>query len=372
MNYLKSFYLFLIYWLPLSKKKQVTIVYLMSFSSNDGEVIKRLAEKYSTDFLLFFTENNRLYAEKLAEKGVTILPYSQKQLLVHNGISYLKQAQVVVADNYFPELAILKPNKNRRIIQLWHAIGAVKTFGWEDSATLNRSTSDQRRFQKVYDAFTDIVVSSEAMGQVFVNSWKAAPEVLRYLGFPKADLLVKQSIATQHGSSILYAPTYRENSAAMMAVIESAIQAFSQLSEQSFLLKLHPAVSIDKLVLPNNVALTKESLEQLFPQTEILVTDYSASLFEFMVNRTNGKVIFFVPDLEIYKAMPGIQKEFLDYAPGPVTKTTEELTEVLNKNEFSSFEERAVQWEEQWNQYNDGKAGKRVLALVDAGLGRIK
>lgn len=344
----------------------------MSFSSNDGEVIERLAEKYSDDFLLFFTENNRLYAEKLAEKGVPICLYNKKKLLLHNGISYLKQARVIAADNYFPELAILKPNKERRIIQLWHAIGAIKTFGWEDPANLQRSTSDQRRFQKVYDSFTDIIVSSDAMGQVFVNSWQVQPMVLRCLGFPKADRLIQQSVASENRHRILYAPTYRADSVEMMAVIESAVQAFSQLSEKNVLLKLHPAVNIDKPALPKNVKLTQEPLEQLFPQTELLITDYSASLFEFMVSRKNGKVIFFVPDAEVYKNNPGIQTGFLEDAPGPVVRTTEELSKVLKKNEYHFYKEKAARWEEQWNQYNDGKAGERVLALVDAGLGRTK
>lgn len=47
---------------------------------------------------------------------------------------HLNTAKVVITDNYFVELAGLKERKNVTCIQIWHANGALKKFGWEDKA----------------------------------------------------------------------------------------------------------------------------------------------------------------------------------------------------------------------------------------------
>ena len=369
MNLIKPFYLLLLWIMPKSKKKTAKVIYLMSFPANDGQIIEKLAQRYANEFVLFFTEQAREYAEGLAIQGVNIRFYGEKQLLFNNAISYLKQAQVILVDNYYPELSVLPKEAGKKVIQLWHAIGAIKKFGWEDAANYERSQMDQRRFQKVYDTFTDIVVGSEAMGQVFQNSYHVSSEVIRHWGIPKTDLLKQQSMGAGSEKIILYAPTYRESATAMLQVIQAALEAFAAFPNRHFQLKLHPTFNNKELKLPENVTLTALPLDQLFGKTDLFITDYSASVFEFMMNRTNGKIIFFIPDVEQYKQRPGIHETFIETAPGPIAGSTQALLQVLTEETFSLYGDKYAQWNEQWNQYNDGKAGERVLALVEAGLG---
>lgn len=365
MTYLKSFYLWVLYWLPRPKKR-FSIVYIMSFSSNDGYLVRSLAETYQNDFVVLYTSRTKDYAEKLAREGIQILPYTPWQLLFRNRIGVLKNAQVILVDNYFSELALLKNGQS--VIQLWHAIGAIKKFGWEDPQTQLRGKADRQRFQRVYDQLTDIVVASDAMGKVFQRSYHVSPDVIRYLGVPKTDALLTQAAESKESKAthILYAPTYRETPAQMETVLKQAVAVFALFPEKQFLLKQHPAAMDQSLALPENVCLTTAPLDQLFPKAALLITDYSASVFEFLLYKESPRVLFFVPDRAQYEQQPGIQEGFWATAPGGIATTTEALQATLKEETYKNYTKQARTFHESWHTYNDGEAVKRVLALVEA------
>ncbi|MSE22670.1 CDP-glycerol glycerophosphotransferase family protein, partial [Lactobacillus parabuchneri] len=81
----------------------------------------------------------------------------------------------------------LVQSKRTKIVQIWHADGAIKKFGWEDPTTESRSRSDKRRFQQVYDHFDEYIVGSKAMGNVFVNSYHENFDRIKLLGYPRSD-----------------------------------------------------------------------------------------------------------------------------------------------------------------------------------------
>lgn len=66
---------------------------------------------------------------------------------------HLNTAKVVITDNYFVELAGLKERKNVTCIQIWHANGALKKFGWEDKAAQKEARAIKKDFKKCTDVF---------------------------------------------------------------------------------------------------------------------------------------------------------------------------------------------------------------------------
>nr|WP_280640922.1 CDP-glycerol glycerophosphotransferase family protein [Listeria monocytogenes] len=51
------------------------------------------------------------------------------------------------------ELAGLKERKNVTCIQIWHANGALKKFGWEDKAAQKRSARDKKTISRSVQMF---------------------------------------------------------------------------------------------------------------------------------------------------------------------------------------------------------------------------
>ncbi|EUJ37962.1 glycosyl/glycerophosphate transferase [Brochothrix thermosphacta DSM 20171 = FSL F6-1036] len=59
-------------------------------------------------------------------------------------IPTLVSARKLVIDNYFAVLGALPKNKKSETIQVWHANGAIKQFGYEDASNRIRPLADKK------------------------------------------------------------------------------------------------------------------------------------------------------------------------------------------------------------------------------------
>lgn len=355
---LKSGYLAALKAMPSSSRKH-QVAFLMSFNDNDGGLIEALYQEYQEDFLLFYTPRIETEIKKYRDQGIKTYLLTSSSFL-KGSFSRLKSCQVIIADNYFAELSLLK---GKRIIQIWHAIGAIKRFGWEDPKTADRSNSDKQRFQAVYDSFTDIVVGSQAMGDVFVSSYHVSPSVIRNVGAPRADQLIQknQNHAKALKKTTLYVPTYRDTINEITSVVSDAIQAFAQIPEREFLIKLHPEVA-DKLVLevPANVAFTQEHLVDLYDRSDSLISDYSSCVFDFNLRWPERPILLFCPDREVYDATTGLQSWFTKIPKEQLAERPQELTAAIQHIEQLTN----GPWLDAWQTYNTGHSVEELMELI--------
>lgn len=71
-------------------------------------------------------------------------------------------------DNYFGFLSAIQFKNEVRKLQIWHANGAIKTFGWKDYSVKHRSNRAKKRFSKVYNQF-DYILSGSKKCLQFIN-----------------------------------------------------------------------------------------------------------------------------------------------------------------------------------------------------------
>ncbi|MCX2456206.1 CDP-glycerol glycerophosphotransferase family protein [Lacticaseibacillus nasuensis] len=365
----KASYLHSLKVLPVNRRKQAQVVYYLTFNDNDAGLIRRLAHEYGDQFVVIATHKAAAQAKALQGRGVHVELLDRKRLLLDNVISYLKSAQVILVDDYLPELEVVaKPT----VIMLWHANGAIKRFGWGDPATSARPAADRRRFQAVYDKYTVVATGSPRMGELFAESFRLQPGVVRPLGFLRSDTLIQHPASPKPAIPVLYAPTYRDDPAAMRAVLQSAFGVFARLSEP-VLVKLHPAVTAAVLPpLPENVSVTTTNIEELLPKVETLVTDYSSTVFDYLLCRVIPRVLFYCPDLATYTETPGLQSDFQEQKIGPVCTEPTDLLKKLGSG-APLIDVGALQAvRASWNQYNDGRVADRLLALVATAIAKNK
>src|SRR5699024_11393081 len=74
---------------------------------------------------------------------------------------HLATSRIIFIDNYFGFIAGMPVTKKQIIIQLWHAAGAVKTFGFKDEQVKLRRQPARERFQFNYDQVDYTVVGSD-------------------------------------------------------------------------------------------------------------------------------------------------------------------------------------------------------------------
>ncbi|MBC1501964.1 CDP-glycerol glycerophosphotransferase family protein [Listeria weihenstephanensis] len=358
---------------------QQKVVMLISFPENPTAVLREMDKLHFTPETIVFYDP-RMNVDGMSRNFMRSLPKTKANLI--RLMFHLSTAKVVVTDNYFAELAGVKWRENMTCVQIWHANGALKKFGWEDKAAQKRSESDKKRFQAVYQTFSKVLVGSDEMGDIFKRSFLLDDARLLKLGVPRTDYyfdeatlaLNKQIGLEKYGINgkkvLLYAPTFRDEalSETKLALDIAAMkQALGE--EYKLLLKVHPSMVSDLEKIQDNfcVYADKETeIEALLPMTDVLITDYSSIPFEFSF--FEKPMIFFAYDLEEYDGNRGLADHYLETIPGPLCKTTAEVIEAVQNPAVDLEQIRA--FGAKWNKYSDGESSKRFVDFLQVELDR--
>ncbi|MBC6314078.1 CDP-glycerol glycerophosphotransferase family protein [Listeria grandensis] len=358
---------------------QQKVVMLISFPENPAAILREMEKSHFTPETIVFYDP-RLNVDGMARNFMRSLPKTNGNLI--KLMFHLSTAKVVVTDNYFAELAGVKWRENMECVQIWHADGALKKFGWEDKTAQERSESDKNRFQAVYKTFSKVLAGSDEMGEIFKRSFLLKDEQLLKLGVPRTDYYFdEQAIERnkaiglekykiQDKKVLLYAPTFRDEALSEAKLdLDMAAMKAALGNEYKLLLKLHPSMMTDLAKQADDfcVYVEKEAeLEAILPIVDVLITDYSSIPFEFAF--FEKPMIFFAYDLEAYDASRGLADGYLDTISGPLCKTTAEViaaveNQAINVDEIREFSAR-------WNKYSDGESSKRFVDFLQSEMAR--
>jgi CDP-glycerol glycerophosphotransferase (TagB/SpsB family) len=145
------------------------------------------------------------------------------------------------------------------------------------------------------------------------------------LGSPRTDMLVDGDALAEARERVLhrypalrerrvvtYAPTFRGRGRGKRPApgLDAARLRAALPASDVLVLKSHP--NLDARLVPTEgfdvVVAPAEDMNDVLAATDILVTDYSSSIFEYALLRR--PLVLLVPDLEDYARMPGL---YLDY-----------------------------------------------------------
>ncbi|MBW1605514.1 CDP-glycerol glycerophosphotransferase family protein [Lactobacillus sp. Sy-1] len=350
----------------------------MSFDNN-LRLIKRMASELPSgqSLIVLYEPDTEAGATDLEAFGITTYQFEEGLSFAFKLLPIIMSSRLVFCDNYYPFLGGLVHSSGLKIIQLWHANGAIKKFGWADPMTAKRSKSDQHRFQSVYNQFDEYVVASKTMGRVFENSYHVPFERMQMLGYPRSDRFFKADWQTHAQSRvyvvapelkdkrvILYAPTYRDGLA--FTPPADLLEAITVDPAAEVVVKLHPLLKNKEAELAaenlksgsNRIHFYNQlSTSDLLSVTNTLITDYSSVAFDYSLLPNAHSMLFFMFDLAEYQKNPGIQSDLLNWLPSKPILTSAELAAAIKQNAKTDF----TNFNQHWNTYNDGQATKRVI-----------
>ncbi|MGK7376276.1 CDP-glycerol glycerophosphotransferase family protein [Planococcus sp. 1R117A] len=290
---------------------------------------------------------------------------------------HLATSKYVFIDNYLGILSVIRFRKEVKCVQLWHAAGAVKKFGWCDPETSLRNNRAQSRFQKVYDQFHYIPVGSQQMANIFAESFHLDSNRFLYTGVPQTDfyfdaaarangmIKVKRTYPAIEGKNvILYAPTFRKDGLSKMELKLNIAEMLEKLGEEYVLLiRLHPSVQ-GSSQLPEDPKVISVSnyphINELLIASDILITDYSSIPVEFSLLRK--KMIFFTYDLETYNDTQGLWTEESSHFPGPIVKTTAQLIQHILASEVDYG--KIDRFSNHWNTFSTGQSTRQLVQAI--------
>lgn len=360
----------LLFW--VKPKQRVTL--LVSFPDNSREIIKEYIEhQYHFELRLILTR----HAVNLDKEFPAIPCFKLKEtspigLIV--AIYYLLSSKTVITDNYFVTTTVLTYKKNIECIQVWHANGALKRFGLQDTTINSRTKSDIERFKNVYKSFDKIVVGSEKMADIFSESFALKHDCFLRFGVPLTDQYFSQlkeksiyKTKFENKKIILYAPTFRDNNFGSVSLPFSEKELKIDLKGNYVLLvKLHPVMR-EMAKLPESdwiLDVSHENLSELIQASDLLISDYSSVPFEFAL--LNKPILFYTYDMEDYDKTRGLLKNYTEIIPGvPCSNSIMLLNQLKDTNKLQSEVER---FSSEWNQYSRGNASKQLLSYINEKL----
>lgn len=294
---------------------------------------------------------------------------------------YARCKCVFLTDNFDPVYAH-QPRKGTRVIQLWHACGAFKKWGFSTlDLAWGGSRRDMLRFP-MHNTYTDVFVSAKEVVPCYAEAFRCAERRVQALGTPRTDVYFDANFVNSQRAQllekfpkigdrkiILYAPTFRGNSPE--AAHNEIRLDYGKLrealgNEYALVLKLHPFVA-ERFSLSEEEtekygddfifdASKLVKIETALCAADILIADYSSLIFEYSL--LNKPMLFYAYDLEEYDRDRSFYFDYKSFVPGKLIFDNDEIIESIKSADFQT--EKIAPFKERFMGACDGESTKRI------------
>lgn len=279
---------------------------------------------------------------------------------------FAKARYVFICDNFLP-VSSCRKRPETTVVQLWHSGGLLKKAGYDT----DDSVPDMYK-GNVFKNYDLLTVSAPCCVKVFESSCRQPQGVVKALGISRSDIYFNEEFNRTCREEfyriypealgkriVLWAPTFRGNAAEPVLIGEDAIdRAFKEMPDCFLVKKLHPHFENKNF---NKISCMIPS-EKLFAVADLLITDYSSIVFDYLAYKK--PFVLFAPDLDEYEKEHGFYLSYETSYPTTFAKNEQELVDAV-KYELTS---RNVRELEECYAYHmkmcDGKATQRILREI--------
>lgn len=232
------------------------------------------------------------------------------------GTYLLRTSALFVVDNAYLPVHVAPHRPGITVVQVWHAVGALKRFGADTASGL---VEPERSF--LHRHYDYVICAGEASREPYAAAFRTPVERVLPLGVARTDFFFDEAglaaarervlasyPALRQGRVVLYAPTFRGRGRAKRpapgfdpSAVRAGLPAGYVLA-----LKSHPNLSPSLVSAAGFDVVIDPALEinEVFAATDVLVTDFSSSIFEWALLRR--PLVLLTDDLEAYERDPGL------------------------------------------------------------------
>lgn len=265
-------------------------------------------------------------------------------LRVARGTYHLQTARLFIVDNAYLPVHVAPHRAGTTVVQVWHAVGAMKRFGMDTAAP---PAEPERTFLHRY--YDWVIVSSEATRPHVAAALRTPLEQTLALGTPRTDFFFDEAAMAAARARVLaaypqldgrrvvlYAPTFRGRGRARTAAagFDAARARAALPADYVLVLKAHPNLDPAATETAGFDVVVDQQFEinDLLVATDILVTDYSSSIFEWALLRR--PLVLLVDDLDEYERDPGLYIDFRNEMIGTQVTTTDAAVAAIVEDRF--------------------------------------
>lgn len=331
------------------------------------------------------TGNIAYVNEVLQKKGAKVLfwlepgktkfmPFSKVFSLAYK----IARSRVVAVDDFTPVFNDIWAMRHCKQIQLWHACGAFKTFGFSRIGK-EGGPNQTNRNHRSYDY---AIVSSAEICRFYAEGFGIDEKNVKALGVPRTDdffredykVEIREKLYEQYPvlkgkKVILFAPTFRGNG------INTANYPFQRFDlkqvlsaiddEYMVIIKHHPFVTekhpVAEEIKDRVLDLSAESeINDLLFITDVLITDYSSVIFE--ASLLDIPMLFYAFDLEEYTVNRDFYYPFKNFVPGKIVRNIEQIQEAIRDSDYE--QQKVETFKHRFFDALDGKSSERVADFM--------
>ena len=268
-------------------------------------------------------------------------------------------SKFILVDDFEPRVYVLKLRDDQHLVQVWHAMGAFKKFGYSRSSAEKNSLTHKN--------YTEAIVSSPEIAPVYAEAFGIDESRIKPVGVPRTDMLFDAEYKAETVERLyarepklrnkkicLFAPTFRGysvNDGYYPTEFLDVKRLAEELGEDwAIILKYHPFIK-NAPEIPDEVKGRvfdfgdEREINDILFITDVLVTDYSSVIFENAV--LGNPSVLYAPDLADYTGERGFYYEYEAYSCGQVVTSESELAGAIenagnNTEKLNDFRKRFV------------------------------
>jgi CDP-glycerol glycerophosphotransferase (TagB/SpsB family) len=229
-----------------------------------------------------------------------------------------------------------------------------------------------------------IIATSIECGEITKRAFALEPGKVPVTGFPRNDVLFHpdQSVSGPDASLpkllsnaiesgrkvILYLPTFRDSGKSYMNMDWDRLDDLMERLGATFFVKTHPADRLKNDIDCVNVHQLPQLIDvyDLLPRTDILISDYSSIIFDYML--LERPIIYYTPDLdEFVDSSRALNFHPREVAVGPMCESFEELLAAIDRiihGGIAGYEARFEEVFPRLHQFRDGESSQRILEVL--------
>lgn len=359
---------------PTGKIKHNRIVFcsfLGKFYACNPKYISEYIENNADEYELVWGFVNPQEHTDLSARGIKVLKYNSLKFIL-----MCMSAKYIVTNTH--DLTHIPFSKKQTVINTWHGGGAYKKVG------------NQKNVQSLADKFRDDVFkrtpyvylsSCDMFTKTNIRESFNHKGIVLNTGMPRNDILIQQKREDikdkvfekyhipRENKIVLYAPTFRAEREASdyefdtKKVKETLKKRFG--GEWSILIRMHYYVT-QKLKQREEAyidASEYEDMQELLYASEVLITDYSSSMWDF--SQMFKPCFLYATDLNQYDADRGFYTNVYTW-PFPIAQDNNGLINNIEKFDKRVYIENVKKHHEIYGSFEKGTACEAVFEYIKA------
>lgn len=299
------------------------------------------------------------------------------------------RSDVVVLDTYCIPASMIPHRSGTKVVQMWHALGAVKKFGWQTVGKPDGTSERTAKLMRMHVGYDYVICPSDVTKKYYCEAFRVGEDKIVKLGLPRIDYIRNvthgegaararervlkwypalgstvnknagsaDAAGTENKKTVLYAPTFRRGAAPAVSTLADALDP----AEYNILVKLHPLYGGGGRIFRDNIIYDEEfSTYELLAASDLIISDYSSLVIEATLS--DKPLYLYTYDIDEYEKTTGLNMDFEKEAIGKYAfKEAADLAAALKEQyDTKALREFGMKYIEVCGAWDEGKGHESV------------